>query len=227
MELLHLFLNLEGNKIFQIKSKGDVIPFDTLIQKNNKLALIDRDGVICEKAKKHEYLISPEKVIILNGVGESIRYLNEKAIPVVIITNQPCIYKKILDYKGFYEINLKIQNELEKYNAHLDLVLFCPHGSPEKEGNLEKFCGCRKPKPGMVNLALKLFDANKRNTFLFGDFESDVLAAENSGVNPVWIATKHDEYKSMRNKINLNHPEIYKNSQFPTLFNAIKVFQKN
>ena len=74
----------------------------------------------------------------------------------------------------------------------------------------------------MINLALKLFNVNKSDTFLFGDSESDILAAEKAGINPIWIATQHDEYKKMRDKMIINHPEIYKNSQFQTLLEAVK-----
>jgi len=88
MKIPHYFLNLEGNKTFQITSYGDIISFDTpSTKKIDKLALIDRDGVICEKVKSHEYITTPEEIIMLDGTGEAIRYLNEKDIPVVIITN--------------------------------------------------------------------------------------------------------------------------------------------
>ena len=48
-----------------------------------------------------------------------------------------------------------------------------------------KQCDCRKPAPGMLLKAIAEHDIDPAASFLFGDAESDVAAAENAGVQGV------------------------------------------
>jgi D-glycero-D-manno-heptose 1,7-bisphosphate phosphatase len=103
----------------------------------------------------------------------------------------------------------------------MDLVIFCPHKSPDSYIDKGE-CGCRKPTPGMLNLALSLYGIDKSSAVFFGDFEGDILAAKNAGITPVWIATKHDEYRSVEEEIKNKHPEVFKNKKYDNLLDAVK-----
>ncbi len=55
---------------------------------------------------------------------------------------------------------------------------YCPH---HKEGSVPIYavdCECRKPKPGMINQAIKDYDVDPKSSFLIGDSQRDVDAAE-------------------------------------------------
>ena len=59
---------------------------------------------------------------------------------------------------------------------------YCPH---HKEGSVPFYavdCECRKPKPGMINQAIKDYDVDPKSSFLIGDSQRDVDAAEAAGV---------------------------------------------
>ena len=43
-------------------------------------------------------------------------------------------------------------------------------------------CECRKPKPGMIKQAIKDYDVNISDSFLIGDSQRDVDAAEAAGI---------------------------------------------
>jgi D-glycero-D-manno-heptose 1,7-bisphosphate phosphatase len=165
---------------------------------------------------------------VLDYAADAIRRLNEQQIPAVAITNQPGVHKGLFDLKGLYEINSAIQERLAEYGASLDAVFFCPHAAPTEGDDIEtsQLCKCRKPKPGMVNLALTVFGAAKSRTLLFGDFESDILAAERAGVVPVYIETMHDEHEDVAEMICRNHTETYDNRRFSNLRDAVELFEK-
>ena len=159
------------------------------------------------------------------GAQEAIDYLNKRQIPAIVITNQPGIYKNLFTLKGLYEIDLAIQRQLEPES--IDAFIFCPHPAP-KEGDYvdqKELCCCRKPKPGMLNLAVKFFGGGMDKTLYFGDFESDVQAAENAGVTPVYIATEHDEYEEMQRLIAEKHTETFRSRQFKTLIDGVRLFE--
>ncbi len=227
LKLSHYYQNLNGI-ILQLNSDGSSSPYNSFNRRSRRLALIDRDGVIIRKAPRHQYITKQEDVVLLDGVTEAIKYLNEREIPTIVHNNAPSIYKGLLTMKEYYEINLRLGEALERRGAILDAVIFCPHPAPTEGDNVKSVecCNCRKPAPGMLNLGLKLYDADETQTIAFGDFESDIQAAKNAGVIPAYVATRHDEYDEVRKKIREIHPDVFYNSTFASLLEAVKLFER-
>src|SRR3989338_7407715 len=227
MQLPHYFLNERGNILTKwINGKKREIllsNLETIQQQRAKIALIDRDGVMIHKAPKLRYHTSLKDIIILPDVAKAITYLNKKNISIVVITNQPGIYKKLISINDLYEMDLEMLRQLRKYKGKIDSVFFCPHAAYDEGDKItnDKLCTCRKPHPGMLNTAMLLYGVEGGNTFMFGDFESDIQAAKNAGVNPIYITTKHDEYEEMKKRIEIKHPEVLKKSTFNHLFDAV------
>ena len=91
-------------------------------------------------------------------------------------------------------------------NKGIDIldVFHCPHG-PESQ------CSCRKPKPGMLIEAKNKHGIDMENSWLIGDKESDIVAANNAGlVNTILVKSGH--------KINKN------TSKARFVLNSIKAF---
>ena len=63
-------------------------------------------------------------------------------------------------------------------NQNIDIldVFFCPHGP-------ESTCKCRKPQPGMLLEARDKYDINMEDSWIIGDKEADITAANSAGVN--------------------------------------------
>ena len=65
-------------------------------------------------------------------------------------------------------------------------VFFCPHGP-------ESTCNCRKPKPGMLLEAKEKHKIDMKNSWMIGDKEADVGAANAAGIkNTILVKTGHD-----------------------------------
>jgi D-glycero-D-manno-heptose 1,7-bisphosphate phosphatase len=82
------------------------------------------------------------------------------------------------------------QFSLKKINI-LD-TFYCPH-SPEDN------CECRKPLPGMLLQAQKKYGVDMNNSWLIGDKEDDISAANSSGIfNTILVRSGHkiDESRS-------------------------------
>lgn len=223
--LPHYNLDLSGELLHSISPSNTGVEYNSPHQLtlDGRLALIDRDGVIIEKAPRLQYHQSPDTIKVISGVPEAIRHINDKNIPVVVITNQPGIYKGQHTEKDLYDMNLVIASELDKIGAHIDAVLFCPHPAPSEGDhvNIGRTCDCRKPNPRMLNQALDMFNGDKNQTFFFEDFESGLQAAKNAGVQGVYVATKHDEYEAVQDKVKERHPNVFRDFQFPTLQEAV------
>ena len=69
-----------------------------------------------------------------------------------------------------------MKNQFKK--SHIDIldVFHCPHGP-------DSICDCRKPMPGMFLNAKTKHNIDMEQSWMIGDKEVDVIAANASGIN--------------------------------------------
>jgi len=150
-----------------------------------KTVFLDRDGVI-NKRLIGDYVKRIEEFEFLDGVLDAIKLLKEHNYRIIIITNQQGIGKKLMSEEDLNKIHSFMIKEIEKNGGKVDKIYYCPHLENEN-------CNCRKPKPGMIEQALKDYpDINKENTFMIGDTESDVKLAKNAGLRSIIIGEEAD-----------------------------------
>ncbi len=149
----------------------------------SKAVFLDRDGVInIEK----NYLYEIEEFIFINGVFESLNYLQNKGYKLFIITNQSGIGRGYYTKNDFDILNTWMIQQFEDKNIKISQVELCPH-SPENN------CNCRKPSTGMIENILKNHNIDLNNSWLIGDKNSDIQCAKNSHIlNTVQVQSGHD-----------------------------------
>ncbi len=145
----------------------------------NKAAFFDRDGTI--NVDVH-YLYRPEEMQFIEGIPEFIRKWNDWGYKVIVVTNQAGIARGYYTEEDMRILHRYMNERLAEYGAHIDAFYFCPH-HPDFTGS----CRCRKPKPGMIEDAIRDFDLIPEQCILFGDKERDVLAAERCGVRGMLV----------------------------------------
>jgi D-glycero-D-manno-heptose 1,7-bisphosphate phosphatase len=140
---------------------------------------MDRDGTVSEEVgyMYHAGLYRP-----FPWTGEAIKRINESGIKAILVTNQSGIERGYFKEATVHEVHNILQHELQRWNAHLDAIYFCPH-SPEKT------CDCRKPKPGMLLRAARELDLDLERSFMVGDKYADVRAAHAAGVRSVLVCS--------------------------------------
>jgi D-glycero-D-manno-heptose 1,7-bisphosphate phosphatase len=135
---------------------------------------LDRDGVINQYLPE-DYVKTPEELIILPGVCEAIKKMNDAQIPVFLISNQQGVGKGIMSQEDLDAVQAKLDAELAKHQAHLDGVYYCTClAGPE--------CKCRKPAPTMILQARDEHDLDLANSLFVGDTKGDAQAAQSAGV---------------------------------------------
>lgn len=146
-----------------------------------KAAFFDRDGTI-NVDFHHVYRI--EDLEFVAGTPEIIRHYNDEKTPVIVVTNQAGIAKGIYTEARMRAFHDYMNRQLrERYGAWVDAVYFCPH-HPDYSGP----CDCRKPAPGLFLRAAREWDIDLSGSVMYGDKESDRLAAERAGVGTfIWI----------------------------------------
>ena len=137
-----------------------------------KTIFLDRDGVI---NKETGYLHKIEDFKFINGVFEACQHYEQLGYKIVIVTNQTGISRGHYSEDDFRNITDWMITQFNKNNIQILDTFHCPHipGSG---------CNCRKPKPGMLLEAKKKYNINMLESWMIGDSERDIEAANLAGV---------------------------------------------
>ena len=152
------------------------------LRNKQRAIFLDRDGTI---NIYKGFLRNIHDFELIQGIGSAIRTINEQGYLVLVVTNQPVIARGELSKEELEEIHNRMETELGKEGAYLDVIYVCPH-HPDKgyEGEVAELkfdCACRKPKPGMLLRAAKDFNINLEESWMVGDSESDIKAGRAAG----------------------------------------------
>ena len=148
----------------------------------NKAVFLDRDGVI---NKEVHYLHKIEEFEFIDGVFESLELISNHGFILVIITNQSGIGRGIYKQNDFDTLNNWMVKQFENHNITFSGIYLCPH-SPSMR------CLCRKPSPGLFNQAISDLDINPEKSWMIGDSERDILAAERAKIkNTILVRSGH------------------------------------
>lgn len=153
---------------------------------------LDRDGVLNElvwfedagivDAPFHE-----DQFRLIPGAADAVRRLNRAGLPVVVISNQPCVAKGHCSAARLERITAVMHRALGEQGAHLDAVYYCLHHPEARDGALRVDCDCRKPKPGLLLRAAAERGLDLRRSLFVGDSITDVQAGRAAGCATVLL----------------------------------------
>jgi D-glycero-D-manno-heptose 1,7-bisphosphate phosphatase len=151
---------------------------------------LDRDGVINEEVN---YLSSPELLTLLPGAAQAIRQLNQRRVPVIVVSNQAGVARGYFSEEEVLKIHDKLSNLLSREGAQIDRYYYCPHHPTEGRGLYRIDCECRKPKPGLLLRAGSEMGLDLEQSFLVGDNVTDIEAGMRAGVISILVLTGYGE----------------------------------
>ena len=147
-----------------------------------KTIFLDRDGVI---NKEVGYLHKIEDFEFINGVFDACLHFQSLGFELVIVTNQSGIGRGYYEESEFHTVNDWMLQQFNNQGIKILDVFFCPHGP-------ESGCNCRKPKPGMLTQASKKHSINMEDSWMIGDKEADITAANTAGIqNTILVKSGH------------------------------------
>ena len=148
-----------------------------------KTIFLDRDGVI---NKEINYLHKIEDFEFIDGVFEACQYLESQNYKIIITTNQSGISRGYYTESDFQKITKWMLSQFNNNNIDILDVIHCPHLPSD-------FCDCRKPKPGMLLSAKTKHNIDMENSWMIGDKENDIKAANNAGIiNTILVKSGHE-----------------------------------
>jgi histidinol-phosphate phosphatase family protein len=147
-----------------------------------KVAFLDRDGVI-NKLKPYGYIENFKQFYFLPGVVKGIKFLNKQNYRVIVITNQACVGKGIINEKKLNNIHMKMTNNLKKINnSYIDDLFFSPYYRFSKIKKYRSNNVERKPNPGMFLKAINKWNVDIKKSFFIGDQLTDLEVSKKVGL---------------------------------------------
>jgi D-glycero-D-manno-heptose 1,7-bisphosphate phosphatase len=152
--------------------------------------VLDRDGTLIDVVRDEEsgvvtVAFHPSQLRLLPGVLSGLQALVEAGFTLALATNQPGAAKGQLSVGAIERTNAALVAELARHDVHLAAVEVCLHhptGGPGGLPELVRDCDCRKPKPGMIESAVRRLGLDPARSFVVGDSPGDVLAARAAGL---------------------------------------------
>jgi mannose-1-phosphate guanylyltransferase/phosphomannomutase len=158
---------------------------------------LDRDGTI---NFDYGWITSPAKIDLLPGAGAAVRTINDSGYLAVLVTNQPVIARGECTEDQLAAIHWRLEELLSESQSHLDAIYYCPHhpdgGARGERPELKMLCHCRKPAPGLLELAASELNINVARSWMIGDSERDLGAAAAFGIPAVLVASNQREFKN-------------------------------
>ena len=121
----------------------------------------------------------------IEGVFDACLYFQNLDYKIIIVSNQSGIARGYYNENDFHRLTKWMLNQFNAKGISILDVFHCPH-APESK------CNCRKPKPGMLMEAKMKYDIDMDVSWMIGDKETDIKAANLAGItNTILVRSGH------------------------------------
>ena len=136
------------------------------------IAFLDRDGVL--NYGREGYVNNPSQMNVIPGAGHAIAQLRESGFTICVVTNQSGVARGYFTEEQFW----KTHNYITKccIDLGLDIDFTCVNF-------FEKNNYFRKPNIGMLETVINYCKADRIQSFMVGDKETDKISADKSFIN--------------------------------------------
>lgn len=157
-----------------------------------KVAFLDRDGTISYDYPKEKW---PEidHLKLIPGSIEALLKLQQHGYTLIIVTNQHIIGEGIITEEKYHQAHDELILKLKDHGINIQKTFYCPHSKAEN-------CNCLKPRPGMIEAALKLYpEIDLKKSLYFGDRMADLLLAQHFDLPIYFINKEKTNYRKSMN----------------------------
>jgi D-glycero-D-manno-heptose 1,7-bisphosphate phosphatase len=159
-----------------------------------RVLFLDRDGVVIED---RHYISQPRQVELIPGAAVALMAARAAGFHLVGVSNQSGIGRGLYTTADFQAVQSQLDRLLAEAGVSFDALFYCPHAPDDH-------CSCRKPAPGLLQEAGRLFTWSTERSWLVGDKAADMALAQAAGLGAVMVRTGQGERELSR----LREPEL-------------------
>jgi D-glycero-D-manno-heptose 1,7-bisphosphate phosphatase len=138
--------------------------------------------VLNREAPDGGYVRVPTEFHWLPGALEGLALLHDAGVHLSVATNQSGVGRGLMTLEHLARVHERMLTEAAAHGASLDAVFFCAHAPAEG-------CGCRKPAPGLLELAVARSGISRGETLAVGDDLRDLEAAQRANLAAALVRT--------------------------------------
>jgi D-glycero-D-manno-heptose 1,7-bisphosphate phosphatase len=153
---------------------------------------LDRDGVIIDN-QNHYYIWNLEQLTLIDGVFENLRLLQQEGYQLFIVSNQGGISRGLYTKDDILKLHEELIETFRENQITISDISFCPHHNENEK------CLCRKPESLMIDKLIAKYDLNPAESFMIGDSESDMKAADLAGIKGIRITQNQNMFPFITN----------------------------
>ncbi len=144
---------------------------------------LDKDGTLIRNVP---YNVDPDKIELMPG-AESLNALQAIGYKLVIITNQAGVAHGMFHEQALQAVHGRLESLMADLGLQLAGFYYCPHHPAAKLPNYRRQCTCRKPQPGLLQLAAEELSLDMTQSWFLGDILDDVEAGNRAGCRTVLV----------------------------------------
>lgn len=133
---------------------------------------LDRDGTLIEE---RGYPTTTADIVPRPGVGAALARLGRAGYLRIVLTNQSAIARGLLTEEALDELHADLAARLAADGGAFDALYYCPHHPDGVAAAYTHACACRKPAPGLLELALAEHDVDLSRSAFVGDSPRDLF----------------------------------------------------
>lgn len=151
---------------------------------------LDRDGTINVEAG---YIKDLANLHLMPGAAAAIKRLNDMGVPAILATNQSGPARGYYPETWVHTLNNRVAELLGAEGARLDDMFYCPHLPDGTVPEYTMACRCRKPEPGMLEMAAAKHGIDLSASYMIGDKSTDVEVGQRAGCRTVLLRSGYGE----------------------------------
>ncbi len=138
----------------------------------------DRDGVL--NVRRRDHVKSLAEFEFIPGALDALSELDVGDTPVVVVTNQSVIGRRLASTKEVDAIHAHLRAAMLAAGVQELSIYVCPHAP-------EDVCECRKPRPGLLLRAASELNLDLGRSVIVGDSLTDAQAGLAAGCYPILV----------------------------------------
>lgn len=150
-----------------------------------KIIFLDRDGVINKYPGDFNYVKTWNEFRFLPKAKEGLKRLNDRGYKIIVVSNQAGVSKGIYTQESLDLITRNMLKELKADKIEISGVYYCTHRQEEN-------CSCRKPRTGLIDMAVAKFkgeglQTELKRSFFIGDTIRDIETGKAAGLKTILV----------------------------------------
>ena len=151
---------------------------------SRKAVFLDKDGTLIENVP---YNVDRTRIRLAPNAIDALLLLSGLGYELVVVSNQPGVALGLFPPGALNAVEEHLNDLFLAHGFKLTDCYWCPHHPEGVVPDYALTCTCRKPMPGLLQVAAREHDIDLSASWLVGDILNDVEAGNRAGCRTILL----------------------------------------